>query len=273
MSATTALPQPPRSRTPHSPALRRVVARARGVWLPSSGASVALVGAVFAAGGAPTGVVLIAYVAAVSLPLVNSDVLFHRLPNRFTVPGLALAAWAVLAGSLRALDTARSADTDLRSPAQLPRGRAETVVGISTDSSAELAGRGETSTGFDGAGAVITSAGPWLAAGGETLVWILLGSLVYGASCALAWWFGGLGFGDVKLAFLLGAAAGTAGFAVVLVSMSLGVVGAFLGGLGRLAHVVWARGGAVYRGRGIPIGPALIVGFWLALVAARWCGA
>lgn len=250
-----------------------MVARARGVWLPSSGAAVALVGAVFAAGGAPTGVVLIAYVAAVSLPLVNSDVLFHRLPNRFTMPGLALAAWAVLAGSLRALDTARSADNDLRSPAPLPRGRAETVVGISTDSSAELAGRGETSTVFDGAGAVITSAAPWLTAGGESLVWILLGSLVYGASCALAWWFGGLGFGDVKLAFLLGAAAGTAGFAVVVVAMSLGVVGAFLGGLGRLAHVACSRGGAVYRGRGIPIGPALIVSFWLALVAGRWCGA
>jgi prepilin signal peptidase PulO-like enzyme (type II secretory pathway) len=235
--------------------------------LPSSGAVVALLGAVLVAQGVPPGVVLIAYVAAVSLPLVNSDVLFHRLPNRFTVPGLALAAWAVLAGSVRALHGARSADTNHRSPAPLPRGRAETVVGSSNDSSAELAGSGETSTSFDGAGAVITSAAPWLAAGGETLVWILLGSLVYGASCALAWWFGGLGFGDVKLAFLLGAAAGTAGFAVVLVAMSLGVFGAFLSGLGRLAHVACSRGGAVYRGRGIPIGPALIIGFWLALVA------
>ena len=253
--------------------LRHVSTRARGVWLPSSGAVVALLGAVLIAEGVPPGVVLIAYVAAVSLPLVNSDVLFHRLPNMFTVPGMALAAWAVLAGSIRALDAARSADTDLRSPAPLPRGRAETVVGTSNDSTAELAGSGETSTSFDGAGAVITSAAPWLAAGGETLVWILLGSLVYGASCALAWWFGGLGFGDVKLAFLLGAAAGTAGFAVVLVAMSLGVFGAFLSGLGRLAHVVCSRGGAVYRGRGIPIGPALIVGFWLALVAGRWCGA
>jgi prepilin signal peptidase PulO-like enzyme (type II secretory pathway) len=231
------------------------------------------VGAVFVAGGTSPGVVLIAYVAAVSLPLVNADVLFHRLPNRFTVPGLALAAWTVLAGSIRVLDAARSAGTDLRSPAPLPRGKAETVVGISNDSSAELAGSGETSTSFDGAEAVITSAGPWLAAGGETIVWMLLGSLVYGASCALAWWFGGLGFGDVKLAFLLGAAAGTAGFEVVLVAMSLGVVGAFLSGLGRLAHVACSRGGAVYRGRGIPIGPALIVGFWLALVAARWCEA
>ena len=253
--------------------LRHVSTRARGVWLPSSGAVVALLGAVLVAEGVPPGVVLIAYVAAVSLPLVNSDVLFHRLPNRFTVPGLALAAWAVLAGSARALHGARSADTDHRSPAPLPRGRAETVVGISNDSTAELAGSGETSTSFDGAGAAITSAAPWLAAGGETLVWILLGSLVYGASCALAWWFGGLGFGDVKLAFLLGAAAGTAGFAVVLVAMSLGVFGAFLSGLGRLAHVACSRGGAVYRGRGIPIGPALIVGFWLALVAGRWCGA
>ena len=240
--------------------------------MPSSGAVVALLGAVLVAQGVPPGVVLIAYVAAVSLPLVNSDVLFHRLPNRFTVPGLALAAWAVLAGSVRALHGARSADTNHRSPAPLPRGRAETVVGSSNDSSAELAGSGETPTVFDGAGAVITSAAPWLAAGGEALVWILLGSLVYGASCALAWWFGGLGFGDVKLAFLLGAAAGTAGFAVVLVAMSLGVFGAFLSGLGRLAHVACSRGGAVYRGRGIPIGPALIVGFWLALVAGRWCG-
>lgn len=253
--------------------LRHVSTRARGVWLPSSGVVVALLGAVLVAEGVPPGVVLIAYVAAVSLPLVNSDVLFHRLPNMFTVPGMALAAWAVLAGSIRALHAARSADTDLRSPAPLPRGRAVTVVGISNDSTAELAGSGETSTSLDGAGAVITSAAPWLAAGGETLVWILLGSLVYGASCALAWWFGGLGFGDVKLAFLLGAAAGTAGFAVVLVAMSLGVFGAFLSGLGRLAHVACSRGGAVYRGRGIPIGPALIVGFWLALVAGRWCGA
>lgn len=230
-------------------------------------------GAVFAAGGASPGVALIAYVAAVSLPLVNADVLFHRLPNRFTVPGLALAAWTVLAGSIRALDAARSADADLRSPAPPPSGKAETVVGIFNDPSAELAGSGETSTSFDGAGAVITSAPPWLAADGETLVWILLGSLVYGASCALAWWFGGLGFGDVKLAFLLGAAAGAVGFGVVVLAVGLGVFGAFLGGLSRLARVAHARGGAIDGRSSIPIGPALIVGFWLALVAARYCGA
>lgn len=253
--------------------LRHVSTRAGGVWLPSSGAVVALLGAVLVAGGVSPDIVLIAYVAAVSLPLVNSDVLFHRLPNRSTVPGLALAAWAVLAGSLRALDAARSVDTDLRSPAPLPRGRAETVVGIFNGSSAELAGSGETSTNFDGAGAVITSAAPWLAADGEALVWILLGSLVYGASCALAWWFGGLGFGDVKLAFLLGAAAGSIGLGVVVLAVGLGVFGAFLGGLSRLARVARTRGGAIDGGSSIPIGPALIVGFWLALVAARCSGA
>jgi hypothetical protein len=233
---------------------------------------VALLGAVLVAGGVPPDIVLIAYVAAVSLPLVNSDVLFHRLPNMFTVPGMALAAWAVLAGSIRALDAARSADADPRSPTPLSSGRAETVVGISNDPSAELAGSGETSTSFDGAGAVITSAPPWLAADGETLVWMLLGSLVYGASCALAWWFGGLGFGDVKLAFLLGAAAGSVGFGVVVLAVGLGVFGAFLGGLSRLARVARTRGGAIDGGSSIPIGPALIVGFWLALVVARCWG-
>ena len=174
-------------------------------------------GAVFIVGGAPPGVVLIAYVAAVSLPLVNADVLFHRLPNRFTVPGLALAAWTVLAGSLRALEQP-------------------------------------------------------LSDGGEPIVWILLGSLVYGASCALAWWFGGLGSGDVKLAFLLGAAAGSVGFGVVVLAVGLGVFGAFLGGLSRVTRVARTRGGAIEGGSSIPIGPALIVGFWLALVATRWCG-
>lgn len=197
---------------------RRVSSGARGVWLPSSGAVVALFGAVLVAGGVPPGVALIAYVAAVSVPLTQADVLFHRLPNRFTVPGLALAAWTVLAGSLRALDQP-------------------------------------------------------LSEGGEALVWILLGSLVYGASCALAWWFGGLGFGDVKLAFLLGAAAGSVGFDVVVLAVGLGVFGAFLGGLGRVARVARTRGGAIDGGSNIPIGPALIVGFWLALVATRCCGA
>jgi leader peptidase (prepilin peptidase)/N-methyltransferase len=191
---------------------------ARGAWLPSPGAAVALAGAAFIAGGSPPGVVLIAYVATVSLPLVNADVLFRRLPNRFTVPGLALVALVVLAGSLRALDERHSE-------------------------------------------------------GGETTVWILLGSLVYGASCALAWWFGGLGFGDVKLALLLGAAAGTAGLPVVFLAMALGIVGAFLGGLGHVARVACLRGGAVHSAADIPIGPALIIGFWLALFAARSCGA
>lgn len=197
--------------------LRRACSGARGAWLPSSGAVVALIGAVLVAGGVPPGVVLIAYVAAVSVPLAHADVLFHRLPNRFTVPGLALAAWAVIAGSLRALDQR-------------------------------------------------------LSEGGESAVWILLGSLVYGASCALAWWFGGLGFGDVKLAFLLGAAAGSVGFGVVVLAVGLGVCGAFLGGLGHVARVTRTRGGAIDGGGSIPIGPALIVGFWLAVVAARCWG-
>ncbi len=68
-----------------------------------------------------------------------------------------------------------------------------------------------------------------------------------------------LGFGDVKLAALLGAPLGWLGWSTVLRGAVLPVV---LGGLGALALLATGR---IRRSAPIPFGPALVGGFLLAI--------
>jgi leader peptidase (prepilin peptidase)/N-methyltransferase len=78
---------------------------------------------------------------------------------------------------------------------------------------------------------------------------------------------GGLGMGDVKLAAVLGAAAGFMGADAVVAS----IVAAFMLG-GAVASVLWL---SKRRGR-IPFGPFMLAGYWAAMVAglaAAWSSA
>ncbi|MFC4058209.1 prepilin peptidase [Planomonospora corallina] len=80
---------------------------------------------------------------------------------------------------------------------------------------------------------------------------------------ALAWFYpGGMGFGDVKLAGLLGLYLGWLGWSAVVV----GTFAAFLlGGLAGAALLVTGRAG---RKTAVPFGPAMLAGALLALFAA-----
>lgn len=70
---------------------------------------------------------------------------------------------------------------------------------------------------------------------------------------------GGFGFGDVKLAFLLGEFLAYLSWAVLWAGVFLAV---FIGGLAALALLVTRRKG---RKEAIPFGPALVLGAWLAI--------
>ena len=79
---------------------------------------------------------------------------------------------------------------------------------------------------------------------------------------------GGFGFGDVKLAFLLGEFLAYRSWAALWAGVFLAV---FIGGLAALALLVTRRKG---RKEAIPFGPALVLGAWLAIpfgeALVRW---
>lgn len=78
---------------------------------------------------------------------------------------------------------------------------------------------------------------------------------------------GGMGFGDVKLAALMGIVTGWVGWAALIV----GAVAAFvLGGLIGLALLVARR---ATRRTAIPFGPWMIVGAWIGIVFGDWIAA
>jgi len=81
---------------------------------------------------------------------------------------------------------------------------------------------------------------------------LLLAALVYPA---------GMGMGDVKLAFLMGAALGTS----VTVAMFIGMVAALVPGV-----VLLVRHGQAARKMGVPFGPFLALGSAIALFAGPW---
>jgi leader peptidase (prepilin peptidase) / N-methyltransferase len=89
----------------------------------------------------------------------------------------------------------------------------------------------------------------WLAAAFAAFLFLLVAHVAYPA---------GLGMGDVKLAFLLGAALGWA----VAGALLIGLLTAALAGIAIMVHDGW--GG---RKRALPLGPFLALGGILAAVA------
>ncbi len=102
------------------------------------------------------------------------------------------------------------------------------------------------------------SAAHWIVSGEVPVVALVSGAgyFVFMLAFAAA---GGMGMGDVKLAGVLGLAAGLVGPTAAVVSP----VVAFL--LGGVAAIGAMRGG---RGASIPFGPFLLAGFWIAVVVS-----
>ncbi|MFW6597042.1 hypothetical protein ACQBAU_06070 [Propionibacteriaceae bacterium Y2011] len=105
---------------------------------------------------------------------------------------------------------------------------------------------------------------PALSSGGwERLLTAAIGAAAFGAFFALAWWLsrGQLGFGDVRLAPVLGAAAGSVS-AWTIITAAL---------LGTLLGALWAISRLIRRRRDpFPYGPALVLGTLLAPAVAPW---
>ena len=92
----------------------------------------------------------------------------------------------------------------------------------------------------------------WIIAAFAASGFLLAAALAYPA---------GMGMGDVKLAFLMGAALGSS----VTVAMFLGMVAALVPGV-----VLLLRHGQAARKMGIPFGPFLALGSAIALFAGPW---
>ena len=108
------------------------------------------------------------------------------------------------------------------------------------------------------AAALLAPTGDWAAIGRGLLAMAVLWSLYF----AMAWAYpGGMGFGDVKLAGLLGLFLGWLGWGSVLVGAFAGFL---LGGLVGLALLVTGRAG---RKAALPFGPAMLAGALLAVFA------
>lgn len=117
------------------------------------------------------------------------------------------------------------------------------------------------------AGVLGYGAARWLATGDHVeLVRGLLALVIVRTVFWLLWFIrqAGMGFGDVRLSALLGCLLGYAGWAEVVV----GIYAAFLlfGVPGLLLAIV--RRDASLLKRAFPFGPFLLVGAWLALIAA-----
>ena len=151
----------------------------------------------------PWGWLLLAYIAAVTVPLFVIDLRSRRLPNRLVMPGY-------LVGAVTLLLVWFVPGASPLSPSTTP------VVAL-------------------------------ISAGAYVL-------FLFALSFA-----GGMGMGDVKLAGVLGAAAGLVGPSAAILSPLL----AFgLGGLVSAVMLVTRRGTRTTR---IPFGPFMLLGFWLAV--------
>lgn len=97
--------------------------------------------------------------------------------------------------------------------------------------------------------------------------WSMLRALVGGASAFLLYLVlgltkpGAMGFGDIKLAGLLGLYLGWAGWSPLVI----GVFGGFV--IGGVVAVTLLAARRVSRTGGIPFGPSMLAGAWLGLVA------
>ncbi len=104
----------------------------------------------------------------------------------------------------------------------------------------------------------LLAASGWL--GVDALVRAVLGALAAGALFWAFWRFGGgFGFGDVRLAPVIGAASAVVGWPLLAGALILG------GLLGVGWGVAWRASG---RGRAFPYGPALVAGPFLAIAAS-----
>lgn len=101
------------------------------------------------------------------------------------------------------------------------------------------------------AAVVIAASQGWAALG-----WMSLGALIATLVLGVTWWFQDLGFGDVRLAPLVGAAAGSLGLEWVLVAL-LG--GTALGAVHMLVRHLTGRG------KPHPLAPALVAGAVLVI--------
>ncbi|MEQ6900033.1 prepilin peptidase [Nocardioides sp. YIM 152588] len=96
----------------------------------------------------------------------------------------------------------------------------------------------------------------------------LLGALALGAFYLAVWLLapGGMGFGDVKLAPLVGALTAYLSWGTFLV----GALGAFV--LGALAGLLLIAGGRAGRRTAVPFGPFMLLAAWAAILGAGRLG-
>lgn len=117
-----------------------------------------------------------------------------------------------------------------------------------------------------GLGLAVAGAGlaAWLAGTPKPLIWAAAGGVGGLAVFWLVWYFSGrqMGFGDVRLAAVLGVITGATSLALLL--------WAFL--LGSVAGVVWGLIAARGRGNPYPYGPSMLLGPPLALVVGQFVG-
>jgi leader peptidase (prepilin peptidase)/N-methyltransferase len=107
-----------------------------------------------------------------------------------------------------------------------------------------------------------------LAGDGHALLRAVEGGAILGAFFFVVWYVapGGMGFGDVKLAGLVGGMTAYLGWGTFL-------VGAFLGFLlGAVAGVLLMAGGQAGRKSAVPFGPFMILGAWTAILGAGSLG-
>lgn len=119
---------------------------------------------------------------------------------------------------------------------------------------------------YVGLGIAVAGAGlaAWLTGNPGLLLWAGAGGLGGFALFWLVWYVSGqrMGFGDVRLAAVLGVVAGATSIPLLL--------WAFL--LGSLVGVVWGLIAARGRGTPYPYGPSMLLGPPLALIAAQFVG-
>lgn len=93
----------------------------------------------------------------------------------------------------------------------------------------------------------------------------LLAGAGYLVLLLVPWLFGGMGLGDVKLAGVLGLGLGAIGPDAAFAGPLLAFM---LGGIGAVGVLLAGRGA---RGRRIPFGPSMLLGFWLVVALSLDC--
>ncbi|MCS5734241.1 hypothetical protein [Herbiconiux daphne] len=195
----------------------------------------------------PWTAVPLAYLAAITVPLAVTDARTLRLPNALVVPGLVLLAWSLI--GLTAEHLARGIVA--------PPSKAASAFGRAATSALAAAAFGSA----DARSALDAGAAPASAGLGPTLE---AGVIVI--ALAMAGAAGAIGMGDVKLATLLvGLAAASDPRLLPQVALATGVLTA---AQTAAAIICWSRApSARVLGHRLPLGPALLGGFWSAMAS------